>query len=378
MHRDLKLLSLSLFIWGLGEGLFLFFQPIYLQQLGADPIQIGSILGLIGLALGTAQIPAGYISDRIGVKHLLRASWVIGTLATAIMALSSSLTIYVLGMVLYALTGAVNAPMNSYISSVKGQMSIGRALTFSVGSFSLGAMLGPLTGGVISQQIGLQSVYWVAFVLFVMSTIATFFLNEKESNPEDNNVTRSKPWHNKLFNVYLLIVFIMVFAAYLPLPLTANYLHNFHSIPFSSLGILGALSSLGYVILALLAGHIKPELNLFLAQALMIIFCWLIFQGNSIFIFSVAYLFASGYRYLRSMVVAFSRPLIRKENTGLAFGIIETISAIGYTFAPVAAGFISALNPRLLYPISSIFLLLVLLLSIFSLKFIKKKNLSNK
>lgn len=377
MHRDLKLLSLSLFIWGLGEGLFLFFQPIYLQQLGADPIQIGSILGLIGIAFGAAQIPAGHISDRIGVKLLLRSSWVIGALATVIMALASNLTIYVLGMVLYALTGAVLAPMNSYISSVRGQMSIGRALTFSIGSFSLGAMLGPLTGGLISQQIGLQSVYWVAFVLFVISTIAAFFLNEKEGNPEDKNNTRSRPWHNKLFNVYLLIVFIMVFAAYLPLPLTANYLHNFHFIPFSSLGILGALSSLGYVILALLAGHLKPELNLFLAQALMIIFCWLIFQGNSIFIFSVAYLFASGYRYLRSMVVAFSRQIIRKENTGLAFGIIESVSAIGYTFAPVAAGFISALNPRLLYPISSILLLLVLLLSIFSLKFVKKKNFSN-
>ena len=375
MHRDLKLLSLSLFIWGLGEGLFLFFQPIYLQQLGADPIQIGSILGLVGIGFGAAQIPAGHISDRIGVKFLLRSSWVIGALATATMALASNLTIYVLGMVLYALTGAVVAPMNSYISSVRDQMSIGRALTFSIGSFSLGAMLGPLTGGLISQQIGLQSVYWVAFVLFVISTIAAFFLNEKEGNPEDKNKTRSKPWHNKLYNVYLLIVFIMVFATYLPLPLTANYLHNYHSIQFSSLGILGALTSLGYVILALLAGHLLPELNLFLAQVLMIIFCWLIFQGKSIYIFSVAYLFASGYRYLRSMVVAFSRQLIRKENTGLAFGIIETVSAIGYTFAPVAAGFISALNPRLLYPISSIFLLLVLLLSIFSLNYIKKKKL---
>lgn len=372
MHRDLKLLSLSLFIWGLGEGLFLFFQPIYLQQLGADPIQIGTILGLIGFALGVAQIPAGYISDRIGVKHLLRSSWVIGTLATAIMALSSNLAIYVLGMILYALTGAVLAPMNSYISSVKGQMSIGRALTFSIGSFSLGAMLGPLTGGLIIQQIGLQSVYWIAFVLFVLSTITAFFLNEKENYFEDRNITRSKPWHNKLFNIYLLIVLIMVFAAYLPLPLTANYLHNFHSIPFSFLGILGALTSLGYVILALLAGHLKPELNLILAQFLMIVFCWLIFQGNSILIFSVAYFLASGYRFLRSMVVAFSRQLIRKENTGLAFGIIETVSAIGYTFAPIAAGIISAMNPRLIYPISSILLMVVIFLSIFALKYIKR------
>jgi len=373
MHRDLKLLSLSLFFWGLGEGLFIFFQPIYLQQLGADPIQIGAILGLIGMALGAAQIPAGSISDRIGAKWLIRSSWVIGTLSTAIMALASNLTVFMLGMVLYALTGAVLAPMNSYISSVKGEMSIGRALTFSIGSYNLGAMLGPLTGGFISQQIGLKLVYWIAFGLFVISTITAFFLNEKEIHSEDNNSKRNKPWHNKLFNTYLLIVLLMVFAAYLPLPLTANYLHNFHTIPFSSLGILGALTSMGYIFLALIASHLKPEFNLFIAQALMIIFCWMIFQGNSIFIFSLAFLFASGYRYLRSMVVAFSRQLIRKEYTGLAFGMIESVSAIGYTLAPIAAGLISAKNPRLLFPISSIVLVFVLLASAFTLKFINKE-----
>jgi hypothetical protein len=36
MTRDLILVALSRFPWGLGEGMF-FFQPIYLRQLGADP-----------------------------------------------------------------------------------------------------------------------------------------------------------------------------------------------------------------------------------------------------------------------------------------------------------------------------------------------------
>ena len=35
MTRDLILVALSRFPWGLGEGIF--FQPIYLRQLGADP-----------------------------------------------------------------------------------------------------------------------------------------------------------------------------------------------------------------------------------------------------------------------------------------------------------------------------------------------------
>lgn len=41
MSRDLLLVAFSLFIWGIGEGMFTYFQPIYLQQWGADPLQLG-------------------------------------------------------------------------------------------------------------------------------------------------------------------------------------------------------------------------------------------------------------------------------------------------------------------------------------------------
>ena len=54
-RSDLNLLSISLLIWGLGESLFLIFQPLYLQELGADPVKIGVILsgGLLVMALAS-------------------------------------------------------------------------------------------------------------------------------------------------------------------------------------------------------------------------------------------------------------------------------------------------------------------------------------
>ena len=44
MNRDLRLVSLALLFWGFGEGLFLFIQPLYIERLGANPVQIGSAL----------------------------------------------------------------------------------------------------------------------------------------------------------------------------------------------------------------------------------------------------------------------------------------------------------------------------------------------
>ena len=40
MSADLILVAFSLFTWGIGEGMFFYFQPIYLQELGADPERI--------------------------------------------------------------------------------------------------------------------------------------------------------------------------------------------------------------------------------------------------------------------------------------------------------------------------------------------------
>ena len=71
MGRDLKLLILALMIWGIGEGMFFYFQPIYLEQLGADPALIGLILGSYGVAMMIAHIPAGYLADRLGRKPLM-------------------------------------------------------------------------------------------------------------------------------------------------------------------------------------------------------------------------------------------------------------------------------------------------------------------
>ena len=48
LSRDNRLMALALFLWASGEGLFIYIQPLYVQQLGADPVQIGGVLSLAG------------------------------------------------------------------------------------------------------------------------------------------------------------------------------------------------------------------------------------------------------------------------------------------------------------------------------------------
>jgi len=87
MSRDLKILSAAMLTWGLGESMFYIFQPLYIQQFGADPILIGSILGINGLVMTLGQIPSGYLADRVGRRPLMWFSWICGVIATFVFSL---------------------------------------------------------------------------------------------------------------------------------------------------------------------------------------------------------------------------------------------------------------------------------------------------
>ena len=51
IQRDLAIVAISAFMWGLGEGLFIFFLPLALQRWNTDAVQIGAVLSMIGVTM---------------------------------------------------------------------------------------------------------------------------------------------------------------------------------------------------------------------------------------------------------------------------------------------------------------------------------------
>ena len=86
MPRDVGILAARNLIWGLGEGLFIFFYPLVLQQWHINTVQIGAVLSLLGVIMAVVQAPAGYFSDRFGTLPLIRASLILGVIAAGMLA----------------------------------------------------------------------------------------------------------------------------------------------------------------------------------------------------------------------------------------------------------------------------------------------------
>jgi MFS family permease len=354
MTFDLLMIGLSLLTWGLGEGAFFIFQPIYLQQLGADPMQIGFILGIAGLAMIVAHIPAGYLSDRIGRKPLLLAAWCLGILSALLMALANTLPVFVAGMVFYNLTAFVASPLNSYATAARGRLSVGRAMTLNSAMYNVGAVAGPLIGGFIGTRFGLRYIYFFTAFVFVVSTIILLFVHSQPRETHDPENPPANLLSNQRYLVFMVIAFISMFATYLPQPLTPNFLQNQRGISIAQIGQIGAIGGLGNVVLNLTLGQLDARLGYLLGQALTALFTLFIWRGTGFYWYAAGYFLLGGFRVSRMLIAAQVRGLIHGAQMGLAYGITETINTLPIILAPPIAGLIYSQDPEIIYPISFI------------------------
>jgi MFS family permease len=363
MTRDLIFMIVSLFTWGIGEGMFMYFQAIYLQQWGADPKTIGLVYAVWGVSIMITQIPAGILADRIGARPIVRLSWVLGVIACIVMALAGSLEVFIIGVVFYGFTAFGVTPMNTYITQVKGNLTAERALTFVSGGFNSGAVIGPLIGGLIAQQSGIKQIYMIAAGIFAVSTVLVFFLRKFPVVSDPEKHTRPKLHKNPRFMAMLPLVALTIFVLYLPQPFIPNYLQNQKLLELDLIGQMGSIGNLGNAVIILSLGRFNAVYGYLFGQLLVILSMLLFWRGNQPAWFGLGYFMLGGYRLTRIMLVAYARGLIHAADVGRAFGYLETINSSAIILAPLAAGFIYDLNPEMLFTSSMILVMAMLLVN---------------
>jgi len=352
MNRSLFWLGVALLTWGIGEAMFMIFQPIYLQQLGATPQGIGWILGAFGLMMTLVPIPSGYISDIWGRRQMLIAAWIFGVLATIIMALAQNLFVFVIGILMYGLTLFVVSPLDSYLTAARGKWSVGRVITFSGIVYNAGVMIGPTLGGWIGDHYGLRMVYVVASGIFIFSTIFIFLI---EGQPRDHHDPSDPPADlltNKRYLGFLAVFFIVALVVYLPQPFTPNFLENQRGLSLTHIGTLGSIGGVGTVVFNFVLGMLEARTGFLFGQVGVAIYALLLWKGTGLGWFAIAYFMLGGFRALRGLGIAQVRPLVHESQMGLAYGVAETVAAATSFIIPPIAGYLYSINPFMIYPIA--------------------------
>lgn len=371
MNRNVLLVAISLFAWGLGEGFFYYFQPLYLQEWGADSVTIGTIYGGVGIILALTQIPTGILTDKLGSRSLMWASWIIGVAAAWTMALAPSLIVFVIGYLAYGMTSFGIVPMNAYITSSRGTLSLGRALTFVSGMYNLGTVIGPLAGGYIAERLGYRTIYILASIIFMVSAAILMFIKKEEPAVpvgHQNKASLEGILKNPRLLFFLGTIFVSVFFLYLPYPFTPSFLQNQHGLSPFTIGILGAVGNLGNAFTALVLGSLAPYWGLVIGQLWVAVFAGLFLWSGSTWLFALGYFFYGGYRLYHSMILTRARTMVDSRQTGLLYGLVETVFSFAVILAPVLAGVLYENDPSSIYTITLIAIIVIVLINVIFLK----------
>lgn len=353
MNRNLSYIALALLTWGFGEGMFFEFVPIYLEkQFSLSKVQIGWVLGAFGLCMAVTHIPAGRLSDRFGRRQLLFAAWVVGLVSTLIMSRALILPIYLVGLFGYGLTAFVASPLSSYVTAARGKWPVSTVLSLTTATFGMGMVLGPLAGGWIGDHYGMRTSFGVAAVIFFVSNIFILFIEKQPLDRHDPDTPPPALQDNRQFVRFMAVLGFAIFAMYLAQPLTANFLEGVRGLTLSETGIVFTAGALGNSLIAITLSRVSPRKGFLIAQSLVIFFALFIWQGTSLPVFALGYFLRGGFRAARPLAFAEARELVHDSQMGMAYGVMETISAVILILTPPLAGFLFEIEPTILYPLA--------------------------
>jgi MFS family permease len=353
LNRNLWIIGAALFLWGFGEGMFINFVPIYLdRQFLLSEYRIGLILGAFGFSMAITHIPAGRLADRLGRKPLLIIAWILGLISTVVMALSSDLPWFLVGLFGYGLTAFVSSPLNSYVVAASGKLSTGAILALASGTFGLGMVLGPFTGGWIGDQYEMRMSFYVAAFVFAISNLFMYFI---EAQPIDRHDPQAPPQgllQNWQFITFMGVLTFAIFSMYFAQPFTPNFLEKIRELSLSQTGFIFTIGALGNSVMAFSFSRLDPRKGFLWAQVFVVLFALFLWKGTTLPVFALGYFLLGGFRAGKPMAMAQVRDLVHESQMGFSFGIMETITAVIFIVTPPIAGYLFEIDPFIAYPVS--------------------------
>ncbi|MGD2142256.1 MAG: MFS transporter [Candidatus Bathyarchaeota archaeon] len=182
LEGNIRVLALQILISQVGFGMFyVIWQPLILST-GATVAELGVIQSLINLITAAGLILWGVLSDRLGRKPVILASYICRIIAmTALIKSGSSLFLYVFAFFvgLSCLFNQGNPAVNALISE-----SVGRDIRAT--AFSAVNMINRITstivasaGGYIAVKMGYYPIIYIALVGDIVGTaLITLFIKE--------------------------------------------------------------------------------------------------------------------------------------------------------------------------------------------------------
>ncbi len=347
--RNNLLLMFSLFVWALGEGMWINLRQLYLADLGASAGQVGTALAVESLARAALLIPAGYLTDRFGARLIVILSWVMGLAGPLLMIPARTWPAAVPGMAVYA-ASAFAIPSVSAMALLSlpdpDQPGISqRVLTAIFAAYPAGLIVSPTLGGLLADRLGIRACLWIGAVLFTISLAVLLLTRDIAPAGRPPHQRRGDLLRSRQFVTRALYYGFASFSFLLALALAPNYLQEVRGFTLGSIGLLFSLMSLGTVLINLAVGRLPPRWN----YPLVLGIAWLavlgIWQAQGLPLAGLAFTGLGAVWTARTLGTAGIAGVVPPHDRGLAFGTADTLIALAIAAAARAAGVLYERTP---------------------------------
>jgi MFS family permease len=248
--------------------------PLFIKDLGVH--DTGLIAQFSGIAFGVTFIISaifspiwGLAADKFGRKPmLLRASLGMAIIIGCMGFAQNVYELIGLRLLLGVIAGYTTA-CTTLIATQTDKEHVGRALgTLSTASIA-GSLLGPMIGGYIVENFGLQNVFFITGALLLIAFIATALFVKESFTREDKKVLSAKEIWRTLPNKNIMITlfvtfFVITLALYSIEPIITVYIsHLSHDTTHVALlaGLAFSASGLATIIAAPLLGKTSDKIG---------------------------------------------------------------------------------------------------------------------
>lgn len=170
-RRVIGIFVLTVVTFALLFGPYLTYFPILLEtRFEASSFTIGLVLSTVSIASGVTSAQLGDLVQRFDERHLLTTAFALYTISFALVPFATSLWLMLVPTLCYGVAQALNIPtLQSMLAGIAPREQ--RAAFMSLNSlvYRIGQTLGPLVAGGVYAYGSIDTVYWAASALAVLS-----------------------------------------------------------------------------------------------------------------------------------------------------------------------------------------------------------------
>ncbi len=260
---NLRLLFAALLLWMLGVALYDQLIPIYARQLGATPVQLGTLFTLRNLTLATGFLIGWTLADRFSRRTVILVSWIAGVPVPLMLIAAKSYLWLLPGLLLYELTYFGLPAINAYVTQRVPPKELASAFSVMGTISSMGFLVSPTLGGLIADRWGIPAVFVLAFVLFFLSSILIVRLRHGGPGTMPASGPRTIAWPQVRPIIPAIWIYAgLIFVVQITVPFVTPFLREARGLSLSEIGVLGSMQALGAVVFTPLVGRLGDRLGL--------------------------------------------------------------------------------------------------------------------